>query len=661
MSWYHSHHLTSMHLPFMRLSAMHKGVSIGLLCSVGTAVILPAAQAATMGKTVITSVQHQPLTASITVTGIRSADFSASLASPVVYQQLGLIPMASMSVSFMATSATTGTVVISSTQPISMPFTDVVLALNDQGQRQVIPKTLLLPLATSLLAKQSSVISATAQHADPSTLIVNAHTANPLIVRRGAPPALSSSSSVEPLINTNKAIALPINNITLSSEPKTNSPQILVASRKAPPPLFSNSEPVELVYNASLAIDPPVKNSPALAESNTSRPQTVANNRQVSPSALVTSKPALPMPEIVEPVFDTSQPIELLVKKRLSLAESNTSSQQLLTNNHQLSLPLFATPKIIEPVFKVSQPIELPVKKSPSLAASKTSSPQILVASRQAPPPLFATSKPVEPIFNASQPIELLIKKSPSLAASKTSSPQILIASRQAPPPLFASPKAQRADIIVQSRVPHHTISINEHRINTIATIPSQADVDQVVPLVAINNMFDAPISSDASVDRIIELAAVAKIDDEQKQQAHRITSYPSLNTQISRKIMTVNLNFNDIAASKMISTKDHTQNRLASPLADQKISTPSYVVQKNDNLWVISQQVAKQNNLDVLMVMNQIKSQNIEAFINKNSNHLKADAKLDLSYYDTVPSQQGLQTAIADQRQQRLETNKTV
>ena len=613
MSWYHSHHLTSMHLPFMRLSAMHTGVSIGLLCSVGTAVILPAAQAATMGKTVITSVQHQPLTASITVTGIRSADFSASLASPVVYQQLGLIPMASMSVSFMATSATTGTVVISSTQPISMPFTDVVLALNDQGQRQVIPKTLLLPLATSLLAKQSSVISATAQHADPSTLIVNAHTANPLIVRRGAPPALSSSSSVEPLINTNKAIALSINNITLSSEPKTNSPQILVASRKAPPPLFSNPKPVEPVYNASLAIDPPVKNSPALAESNTSRPQIVANNRQVSPSALVTSKPALPMPEIVEPVFDTSQPIELLVKKRLSLAESNTSSQQLLTNNHQLSLPLFATPKIIEPVFKVSQPIELPVKKSPSLAASKTNSPQILVASRQAPPPLFA------------------------------------------------SPKAQRADIIVQSRVPHHTISINEHRINTIATIPSQADVDQVVPLVAINNMFDAPISSDASVDRIIELAAVAKIDDEQKQQAHRITSYPSLNTQISRKIMTVNLNFNDIAASKMISTKDHTQNRLASPLADQKISTPSYVVQKNDNLWVISQQVAKQNNLDVLMVMNQIKSQNIEAFINKNSNHLKADAKLDLSYYDTVPSQQGLQTAIADQRQQRLETNKTV
>ena len=613
MSWYHSHHLTSMHLPFMRLSAMHKGVSIGLLCSVGTAVILPAAQAATMGKTVITSVQHQPLTASITVTGIRSADFSASLASPVVYQQLGLIPMASMSVSFMATSATTGTVVISSTQPISMPFTDVVLALNDQGQRQVIPKTLLLPLATSLLAKQSSVISATAQHADPSTLIVNAHTANPLIVRRGAPPALSSSSSVEPLINTNKAIALSITNITLSSEPKTNSPQILVASRKAPPPLFSNLKPIEPVYNASLAIDPPVKNSSALAESNTSRPQTVANNRQISPSALVTSKPALPMPEIVEPVFDTSQPIELLVKKRLSLAESNTSSQQLLTNNHQLSLPLFATPKIIEPVFKVSQPIELPVKKSPSLAASKTNSPQILVASRQAPPPLFA------------------------------------------------SPKAQRADIIVQSRVPHHTISINEHRINTIATIQSQADVDQVVPLVAINNMFDAPISSDASVDRIIELAAVAKIDDEQKQQAHRITSYPSLNTQISRKIMTVNLNFNDIAASKMISTKDHTQNRLASPLADQKISTPSYVVQKNDNLWVISQQVAKQNNLDVLMVMNQIKSQNIEAFINKNSNHLKADAKLDLSYYDTVPSQQGLQTAIADQRQQRLETNKTV
>ena len=674
MSWYLPHHLTSMHLPFMRLSAMHKGISVGLLCSVGTAVILPAAQAATMGKTVITSVQHQPLTASITVTSIRSADFSARLASPIIYQQLGLTPQPSMSVSFVPTSATTGTVVITSTQPITMPFTDVVLALSDQGQRKVIPKTLLMPLATSDSIKQSSSILATTRQSDPSTLIVNAHTANPLVVKRGAPPKLANVRSIQPVIQANKTVTLPVNDSDLLSDKNTDSPQILVASRKAPPPLFSSPKPAEPVYNAGLPIDLPVKKSPSLAESNTSSPQIMANSHQISPPAFATSKPALATSKIVKPISNTSKPIELSVKKRPSLAESNASSSQIIANIHQVSLPLLATPKpalakskAAMPDFNTSTPIELPVKKSPSLAESNTSSPQILVASRKAPPPLFSSPKSVEPVFNASQPIELPvlpIKKSPSLAESNTSSPQILVASRQAPPPLFASPKlaspkTQKTDILVQSRVPHNTISINERRINTISTIRSQVDIDQVVPLIAINNTFDTISSSDVSVDRIIELASVAKIDNEQRQPASRLASYPSLNTQISRKIMTVNLNFDKASSTKTISTKDHTQNRL-SPLATQNLSTPSYIVQKNDNLWVISQQVAEQNNLDVLMVMNQIKSQNLDAFINKNSNHLKVDAKLDLSYYDTVPSQQGLQAAIADKRQQRLNSNKT-
>ena len=668
MSWYLPHHLTSMHLPFMRLSAMHKGISVGLLCSVGTAVILPAAQAATMGKTVITSVQHQPLTASITVTSIRSADFSARLASPIIYQQLGLTPQPSMSVSFVPTSATTGTVVITSTQPITMPFTDVVLALSDQGQRKVIPKTLLMPLATNVSIKQSSSILATTKNRDHSTLIVNAHTANPLVVKRGAPPTLANVKSVEPVIQANKTVTLPVNNSALLSDKNTDSPQILVASRQAPPSLFASPKPAEPVYNAGLPIDPPVKKSPSLAESNTSSPQIIANSRQISPPAFVKSKSALATSKIVKPISNTSQPIELSVKKSPSLAESNASSSQIIANSHQVSLPLLAIPKpifvkskTVEPSFDTSQLIDLPVKKSPSLAQSKTSSPQILVASRQAPPPLFASPKSIEPVFNASQPIELPRKKSPSLAESNTSSPQILVASRQAPPPLFAIPKTQKTDILVQSRVPHNTISINEHRINTISTIRSQIDIDPVVPLIAINNTSDTISSSDVSADRIIELASVAKIDNEQRQPASRLASYPSLNTQISRKIMTINLNFDEASSVKTISTKDHTQNRLSSPLAIQNLSTPSYIVQKNDNLWVISQQVAEQNNLDVLMVMNQIKTQNLNAFIKKDSNHLKVDAKLDLSHYATVPSQQGLQAAIADKRQQRSNSNKTV
>ena len=606
MSWYLPHHLTSMHLPFMRLSAMHKGVSIGLLCSVGTAVILPAAQAATMGKTVITSVQHQPLTASITVTGIRSADFSASLASPVVYQQLDLTPMASMSVSFVPTSATTGTVVISSTQPITMPFTDVVLALSDQGQRQIIPKTLLMPLATNVSTKPSNSILASVQHSDPSTLIVNAHTANPLIVKRGAPPILANIKPLEPTINVNKTVALPTDNTALLSASKTNTPQVLVTSREAPPPLFANSKPAEPVYNLSQPVELPVKKSPSLAESQTSSPQILAN--VYKESALLSAGPKPVAPKPVEPVSNTSQPIELSVKKNPSLTESQSSNPQILANSHQISPLLFATAKLL-----------------------------------------------AEPVINASQPIERSIKKSPSLAESQTNSPQILVASRQAPPPLFTSPTTQNSDMFAQSTMPHNTISISERRMSITSTIEPSITTDHVISLTAINNR------ANDNTDRTSELTSVPKIANEQRQQVSHASRYPSLNTQISRKIMTINLNFDGVVTSETISTRDYSHERLPSSLVTQKKITPSYVVQKNDNLWVISQQVAEQNNLDVLMVMNQIKSQNLDAFINKNSNHLKADAKLDLSYYDTVPSQQGLQTAIADKKQQGLESNKIV
>ena len=83
-----------------------------------------------------------------------------------------------------------------------------------------------------------------------------------------------------------------------------------------------------------------------------------------------------------------------------------------------------------------------------------------------------------------------------------------------------------------------------------------------------------------------------------------------------------------------------------------------TYTVQRNDNLWIISQQIAKQNNLDVQTVMTQIKEQNPDAFIARDADLLKADAQLKLPDYDTVPSQQSLQTAIAAQRQYYLQSS---
>src|SRR5690606_41648908 len=100
-----------------RLTTVHRSVSMALLYSVGYAAFMSHAQAATIGKTVITSAQHEPLAASIMVTDIKTADFSASLANSTIYQQMGLTPTDSMTVRCQQTSATSGHVLITTTTP----------------------------------------------------------------------------------------------------------------------------------------------------------------------------------------------------------------------------------------------------------------------------------------------------------------------------------------------------------------------------------------------------------------------------------------------------------------------------------------------------------------------------------------------------------------
>ena len=181
-----------------RLTTVHRAISMALLCSVGCATLASIAQAATIGKTVVTSAQHEPLAASIVVTNIRSADFSASLANPIIYQQMGLTPTDSMTVRFKPTSATSGQVFITTSKPVSKPFADVVLAIEDNGQRNVIPKTLLMPLDTSLpIAMPKDIVTGAKKPNLPS---VSANNAKPLTVRKGGAAAINSSISV--IINT---------------------------------------------------------------------------------------------------------------------------------------------------------------------------------------------------------------------------------------------------------------------------------------------------------------------------------------------------------------------------------------------------------------------------------------------------------------------------
>jgi hypothetical protein len=94
------------------------------------------------------------------------------------------------------------------------------------------------------------------------------------------------------------------------------------------------------------------------------------------------------------------------------------------------------------------------------------------------------------------------------------------------------------------------------------------------------------------------------------------------------------------------------TNNAPSNDRATDSSTINQYQVQRNDSLWIIAQQIAQENNLDTSVVMKQIQSQNPDAFINKDADQLKADAKLILPSYDVIPSQKNLEAAIDTQRQ---------
>lgn len=105
-----------------------------------------SANAITLGQPSVSSEQHQPLTATINVSGIDANNFSASLANSSIHQQMGFDQNSSIQVQFVKTSDTAGKIILSSSEPISSPFADVVLNLNNNGEQRIEPQTLLMPL-----------------------------------------------------------------------------------------------------------------------------------------------------------------------------------------------------------------------------------------------------------------------------------------------------------------------------------------------------------------------------------------------------------------------------------------------------------------------------------------------------------------------------------
>lgn len=143
-----------------------------LLSMIGTTSL--NAHAINLSQADIKSAQHEPLSATITVSDIDANNFNVSLATPDIYQQMGLSADANISVNFIPTSDTSGRITLTSKTPISTPFADVVLNLNNNGEQVIEPQTLLMPLSANNAFtlpenKNTQVITADAQQNLPIT------------------------------------------------------------------------------------------------------------------------------------------------------------------------------------------------------------------------------------------------------------------------------------------------------------------------------------------------------------------------------------------------------------------------------------------------------------------------------------------------------------
>ncbi|KAA0934830.1 FimV/HubP family polar landmark protein [Psychrobacter sp. ANT_H59] len=474
----------SCHLSY-RLTSIHRAVSMALFYSISYAALVSSAQAATIGKTVVISAQHEPLVASIMVTDIENADFSASLANSAIYQQMGLTPTDSMIVRFHPTSATSGQVFITTTKPMSKPFADVILAINDGDQRNVIPKTLLMPLNDSLpIATSKNIVTGAKK---PNLPVVSTTNAQPLTVRNGAPPPLLSSGSSKPTL---KAATLPERNV--------QSPNIQV----------------------------PVIQTPSIQASSSQIPSVQATT---IPSGLPTA------------VATTTQ------------SNVTTYAPSRLENG------------------RLNNPIDV-TKNSVMAVANNDNNTALTVSSDSTPSAAREIDKQLD-ILN--------IQITRQIQPKSQSNTDMMVASPMAPKTL----------------IPNEAAFTNKNK----AIIPN--DSNNMVATAPLNNI---PPNSNTWQKAVTPKTSVAA---------------KNTSSQVSDKSASSEIN---------------------------------YTVQRNDNLWVIAQQIAEKNNIDVQTVMKEIQTQNPDAFINRNANQLKADAQLSLPNYDALPSQQKLEAAISAQRQYR-------
>ncbi|MBP8032441.1 MAG: peptigoglycan-binding protein LysM, partial [Psychrobacter sp.] len=266
--------------------------------------------------------------------------------------------------------------------------------------------------------------------------------------------------------------------------------------------------------------------------------------------------------------------------------------------------------------------------------------------------------------------------KKPNLPVISSSNAQPLLVTKGTPPPLLLASTEIDKPTVQGNNTVYTTDQSDANRLNNdgnsnnnlIAPITSNTSTSPTVALNSINAatpINDAPFKSDILNIQIIRQIQPKSVNKESLAKNSDIIVSTPMTPMSDNSPSTANTIANDTIpynnnSSNSISTLGSNAD-ISSISPDDTGSEFNYTVQRNDNLWVIAQQIAEKNNLDVQTVMSEIQAQNPKAFINKNANQLKADAQLSLPKYDVVPSQKKIQTAISEQRKHSRKANTPV
>lgn len=468
------------------------------VASVGMSILLvaQASEAASIGQTHIHSLQNEPLLASIDISNIDPKDFSVSIASNSIYQQMGLDSDTPINVKFVKKTTNSGSLLLTSSTPISEPFADVVLIVNDKGRAKSVPKTLLLSLD-----KQNRPIKSFSEITSPLLSVTKFKT------DKNETPLLTQQVQVRsPLYASNR------------NDSADNFKPLSVIKNYTPPPLFDN--PAQRFANMPLlTMQTTAAKSQADSKSKIVDIKTVVKSKiskeKIAELAMASSRSNTQSPSNQAVEHPSSAGVLLAAARNLSAADNNPD--QVIVNVANASAANEANPLHTQATAEGYQPLKVLASAPPPLFYSPIRLPNSapLFANNTVPFPesVPATIEPTPEHVNFmllaaqnSLPTELQDQLSiASTVARRTQTQdgfkplQILV--NTAPLPLFDSPAAAQADDALLFALAHSDIATPTANIpNTSASLNPVSfdmnDADSVV-IKASNTVSDTSANED--------------------------------------------------------------------------------------------------------------------------------------------------------------------